>query len=209
VAGYVQLLNKRYGEQLDETAGEFIGYAVDGVKRMQKLISDLLQYSRVSTRGKEPEPTRSEEAFDLARANLQAAIEESEAEVTAEPLPTVLADGSQLAQLFQNLVGNAIKYRRPGERPRVEVSAEPDDGRWRFEVRDNGIGIDPEYHDRIFGIFERLHGREEYEGTGVGLAICKKIVERHGGRIWVESEPGHGTAFRFTIPAEGGNGDVR
>jgi PAS domain S-box-containing protein len=209
VAGYVQLLAKRYGDQLDEAAGEFIGYAVEGVKRMQKLISDLLQYSRVSTRGKEPEPTSSEDALALARANLQASIEESQAEIIDEALPTVLADGSQLAQLFQNLVGNAIKYRRPGERPRVEVSAEPANGEWRFEVRDNGIGIEPEYHDRIFGIFERLHGREEYEGTGVGLAICKKIVERHGGRIWVESEPGRGTAFRFTFPAEGGNGHGR
>jgi PAS domain S-box-containing protein len=209
VAGYVQLLAKRYGDRFDETGAEFIGYAVDGVKRMQKLISDLLQYSRVSTRGKEPTPTSSEDALDLARANLQASIEESHAEIDRDPLPTVLADGSQLAQLFQNLVGNAIKYRRPGKRPRVRVSAERDNGEWRFEVRDNGIGIEPQYHERIFGIFERLHGREEYEGTGVGLAICKKIVERHGGRIWVESEPGKGTAFRFTFPAEGGNGDGR
>jgi PAS domain S-box-containing protein len=209
VAGYVQLLAKRYGDTFDETGIEFIGYAVDGVKRMQKLISDLLEYSRVSTRGKEPTPTSSQDALDLARANLQASIEESEARIVQDPLPTVLADGSQLAQLFQNLVGNAIKYRRPGERPQVRVTAEPHNGEWQFEVRDNGIGIEPQYHDRIFGIFERLHGREEYEGTGVGLAICKKIVERHGGRIWVESGPGQGTAFRFTFPAEGGNGDGR
>jgi PAS domain S-box-containing protein len=209
VAGYVQLLAKRYGDKFDETGAEFIGYAVDGVKRMQKLISDLLQYSRVSTRGKEPAPTSSQDALDLARANLQASIEESRAQIVEEPLPTILADGSQLAQLFQNLVGNAIKYRRPGERPQVRVTAERHNGEWEFEVRDNGIGIEAEYHDRIFGIFERLHGREEYEGTGVGLAICKKIVERHGGRIWVESEPGQGTAFRFTFPAEGGNGDGR
>jgi PAS domain S-box-containing protein len=209
VAGYVQLLAKRYGDKLDETGTEFIGYAVDGVKRMQKLISDLLQYSRVSTRGKEPTPTSSQDALDLAQANLQASIEESEARIVRDPLPTVLADGSQLAQLFQNLVGNAIKYRRPGERPQVRVTAERHNGEWEFEVRDNGIGIEPEYHDRIFGIFERLHGREEYEGTGVGLAICKKIVERHGGRIWLESEPGKGTAFRFTFPAEGGNGHGR
>lgn len=205
VASFTQLLSRRYKGQLDDDADEFIRYAVDGVTRMQNLINDLLAYSRVGTRGTPPEPTDCAYIFERVLANLTAAVEESGATVTAEGLPTVMADPTQLEQLFQNLVGNAIKYR--GERmPVVSVTAAEDGGRWHFVVRDNGIGIDQEYRDRIFVIFQRLHGKEEYEGTGIGLAICKKIVERHGGHIWVESEKGKGSAFHFTIPKQGGSG---
>jgi PAS domain S-box-containing protein len=202
VSGYVQLLARRYQERIDEEADEFIGYVVDGVQRMQDLIQDLLRYARVGTRGKEPEPTDAERVLADALGNLGASIEEAGATVTHDPLPTVLADGSQLTQLFQNLIGNAIKFR--GDRdPAVHVGAEPHNGGWVFSVQDNGIGIEPEYREQIFQIFQRLHARSEYPGTGIGLAICKKIVERHGGRIWAESEVGNGTEFRFTIPEHG------
>jgi light-regulated signal transduction histidine kinase (bacteriophytochrome) len=209
VASYVQLLARRYQSKLDADADEFIAYAVDGATRMQALINDLLAYSRVGTRGKPFEPTDCEAVFDQALANLQMAIEESGTVVTHDPLPTVMADATQLTQLFQNLIGNAVKFRGE-ESPRIHVSAERlpplqagegrGGGEWTFSVRDNGIGIDPAYHDRIFLIFQRLHTREEYPGTGIGLAVCKKIVERHGGRIWVESQLGKGSTFYFTIP---------
>jgi hypothetical protein len=168
---------------------------------MQRLINDLLAYSRVSTRGKAPEPADCCSALGEARVNLSAAIEESQAVIANDDLPTVMADQTQLVQLFQNLIGNAIKF-RGSEPPRVHISAERKGKEWVFAVRDNGIGIDPQYHERIFGIFQRLHNRDQYPGTGIGLAICKRIVERHGGRIWVESEPGKGATFYFTIPAE-------
>ncbi len=200
VSSYTQLLAKRYQGKLDEDADDFINYAVDGANRMQQLIIDLLSYSRVGTRGKEIQPAETQTALDGALANLQMAIEESGAAVTHDPLPTVMADQSQLVQLFQNLIDNAIKFR--GEEPsQVHVGAEQEDHEWLFSVRDNGIGIDPQYRERIFVIFQRLHGREEYPGTGIGLAVCKRIVERHGGRIWVESEPGTGSTFYFTIKA--------
>jgi PAS domain S-box-containing protein len=206
VASYVQLLARRYQGRLDADADEFITYAVDGATRMQALINDLLAYSRVGTRGKPFEPTDCEAVLDQALANLQMAIQDNDAVVTHDPLPTVMADATQLTQLFQNLIGNAIKFR--GEQPpRVHISAHRQSAienrksdEWAFSVRDNGIGIDPEYHERIFLIFQRLHTREEYPGTGIGLAVCKKIVERHGGRIWVESQPGKGSTFYFTIP---------
>jgi light-regulated signal transduction histidine kinase (bacteriophytochrome) len=205
VASYVQLLARRYQGRLDADADEFIAYAVDGATRMQALINDLLAYSRVGTRGRPFEPTDCEAILDQALANLQVAIEESGAVVTHDPLPTVMADGTQLVQLFQNLIGNAVKFR--GEQPpRIHISAQKTSEVsktsevWAFSVRDNGIGIDPEYHERIFMIFQRLHSREEYEGTGIGLAVCRKILERHGGRIWVESQPGKGSTFYFTIP---------
>jgi PAS domain S-box-containing protein len=208
VTSYVQLLARRYQGKLDADANEFIAYAVDGATRMQALINDLLAYSRVGTHGKPFEPTDCEAVLDQALANLQVAIEESGTVVTHDPLPTVMADATQLVQSFQNLIGNAVKFRGE-ESPRVHISAERlpppqvgegwGGGEWIFSVRDNGIGIDPEYHDRIFMIFQRLHSREEYEGTGIGLAVCKKIVERHGGRIWVESQPGKGSTFYFTI----------
>ncbi len=203
VASYVQLLKKRYKGKLDDDADEFIGFAVDGAKRMQGLINDLLTYSRVGTKGKPFEPTNSETIFKQATDNLKIAIEESAAVITHEPLPTVMADGSQLSQLLQNLIGNGIKFKSDGQ-PQINVSAQKKDNEWLFSVHGNGIGIDPKDQERIFKIFQRLHSRSEYPGTGIGLAVCKKIVERHGGRIWVESEPGEGSTFYFTIPKKGG-----
>jgi PAS domain S-box-containing protein len=232
VKSYVQLLARRYKDKLDADADEFIAYAVDGVTRMQRLIDDLLTYSRVGTHGKEFEPTDCEAVLQQSLNNLKVSIDEKGARVTHDPLPTVMADYLQLTQLFQNLIGNAIKF-HGDEPPHIHVSATyesrktMDDKRetidqlrtarlsspksqlselkegWVFSVRDNGIGIAPEFAERIFIIFQRLHDREKYPGTGIGLAVCKRIVERHGGRIWVESEPGKGSTFSFTIPAEG------
>jgi light-regulated signal transduction histidine kinase (bacteriophytochrome) len=170
---------------------------------MQILINDLLLYSRVTTRGEDPQLTDTQVVFDQTIVNLKFAIEESGAEVTSDPLPTVMADATQLGQVFQNLVGNAIKFRGQ-EPPRIHVGAQQENNHWLLSVRDNGIGIDPQYHDRVFVIFQRLHGRDGYQGTGIGLAICKKIVERHGGRIWIESAFGEGTTFYFTVPCGGG-----
>jgi signal transduction histidine kinase len=202
VASYTQLLQRRYQGQLDADADDFIAFAVDGATRMQTLINDLLAYSRVSTRGQPSAQTDCTRAFEQAVAQLQAAVQESGARVTCRGLPVVRADGSQLVQLFQNLIGNALKFRGSNP-PQVHLSARPHQGGWLFSVRDNGIGIDPRHHERIFDIFQRVHARDQYPGTGIGLAICKKIVERHGGRIWVESEPGQGSTFSFTLPAGG------
>jgi PAS domain S-box-containing protein len=200
VASYVQLLSRRYKGKLDADADEFIRYAVDGATRMQALINDLLAYSRVGTRGKELVPTPLEKSLERALSHLRLAVEESGAQVKVEPLPWVKGDEPQLAQLLQNLVGNALKFR--GERPPlIRVSATREDDTVTVAVEDNGIGIEPQYYERIFAIFQRLHGKEEYPGTGIGLSICKKIVERHGGRIWVESTPGQGSTFRFTLGA--------
>jgi PAS domain S-box-containing protein len=199
VASYVQLLARRYRDRLDADANEFIDFAVNGAKRMQLLIEDLLAYSRVGTRGGSPVATDAGAAVDSALDGLRAAIQETGAAVTRDPLPSVVVDPAQFTQLITNLVGNAIKFRGT-EPPRVHVGAVRDGDKWTFSVRDNGIGIDPQYFERIFVIFQRLHGREEYSGTGIGLAICQKIVERHGGRIWVESAPGQGAAFLFTLP---------
>jgi PAS domain S-box-containing protein len=199
VASYTQLLSRRYKGRLDSDADEFIAFAVDGASRMQRLIQDLLTFSRVGTRGTELIPTASGEACLQALLNLRGAIEESGAIVTHDPLPTVLADETELVQLFQNLIGNAIKYQGPGL-PRVQISATRDGGdTWSFAVTDNGLGIDPQYFEQIFGMFQRLHGRDDFAGTGVGLAISKKIVERHGGRIWVESALGRGSTFHFDL----------
>jgi PAS domain S-box-containing protein len=200
VGSYVQLLAKRYQGKLDADADEFIGYALDGALRMQRLIEDLLAFSRVGTRGAALVATDATGPWNAAVANLRLAIAESGATITAGPLPLVEADPGQLTHLFLNLVSNALKF-RGAEPPRVEVSAVPDGRFWHFRVSDNGIGIESRYFDRIFVIFQRLHGREEYQGTGIGLAIAKKIVERHGGRIWVESAPGDGTTFHFTLVA--------
>jgi len=200
VTSYVQLLGKRYEGKLDADADEFIGFAVDGAIRMRKLINDLLTYSRVGTKGKELSPTDSEAVLAQSVNDLKVIIEENGAHVTYDPLPTVMADSPQLGQLFQNLIGNAIKF-RGNEPPCVHISASRNGNGWIFSVRDNGIGIAAEYSERIFIIFQRLHSRQEYAGTGIGLAICKKIVERHGGHIWVESDVGKGATFRFTLPA--------
>jgi PAS domain S-box-containing protein len=201
VASYTQLLARRYKGKLDADADEFIAFAVDGASRMQRLIQDLLAYSRVGSKGMNLLDISSEDALQQALVNLRGAIEESGALVTHDPLPTVLADEMQLIQLFQNLVANAIKYQKPGI-PQVHVSAGRNvEKKWQFSVRDNGLGIDPQYFERIFGLFQRLHKREEFAGTGIGLAICKKIVERHGGRISVESQAGQGSTFCFTLAA--------
>ena len=202
VASYTQLLEKRYKGSLDADADDFIAYAVDGARRMQNLIQGLLSYSRVGSRGKPFEPTECESVFEQALANLKLTIDESGAGVTHDPLPRVIADETQLIQLFQNLLANAIKFCGE-EQPRIHVSAKQDSNECLFSVSDNGIGINPEYFDRIFVIFQRLHGREEYPGTGIGLSVCKRIVERHGGRIWVESQPGEGSTFHFAIPKGG------
>jgi light-regulated signal transduction histidine kinase (bacteriophytochrome) len=199
VASYTQLLSKRYKGKLDSDADDFITFAVDGASRMQRLIQDLLAYSRVSTKGNDLLDTSAEEALTQALINLRGALEESGAVVTHEPLPAVMADEMQLIQLFQNLVGNAVKYQRPGV-ARVHVSAaRDDDEKWMFSVQDNGLGIDSQYFEKIFGVFQRLHKREEFTGTGIGLAICKKIVERHGGSISVESQLGQGSTFSFAL----------
>jgi signal transduction histidine kinase len=199
VSIYTQLLAKRYGPKLDGSALEFIDFAVDGVKRMRLLIRDLLEYSRVGTRGKFLAMTDCNAVLDLTLNNLEAVIEESHARITRDPLPVIMADDVQLGQLFQNLIINAIKY-HDSEPPEIHVGCKQEESRWLFWVRDNGIGIDPQYAERIFIIFQRLHGKGEYAGTGIGLAICKKIVERHGGKIWVESELGKGSTFYFTLP---------
>jgi PAS domain S-box-containing protein len=198
VSGFMQLLQKKYGTHLDAEADQFIEYAVEGAKRMQTLINDLLAYSRVGTHGRELVPTDSGAALDQALDHLRPSIEEVAAEITHGELPTIRGDESQLVQLFQNLIGNALKF-RGAEPPNIRVDAARKGDHWLFSVRDNGIGIDPEFRDRIFLIFQRLHTRQKYPGTGIGLAICKKIVDRHGGQIWVESQPGEGSVFYFTI----------
>ena len=203
VSSFVQLLARRYEGQLDADADEFVAYAVDGASRMRQLIEDLLAFSRVGTRAQPLEPTDVEAVVAEALANLAARIAESGAEITHDPLPTVLADRNQLVQVFQNLVSNAIRFRGDAS-PRAHIWAEEREDEWEIAVRDNGIGLEPRHAERIFEIFKRLHTREEYPGTGIGLAICKKTIERHGGRIWVESQPGQGATFRFTLPkAEG------
>ncbi len=200
VASYTELLSRRYKGKLDADADEFITFAVDGANRMQRLIQDLLAYSRVGTKGKELLVTSSEEALGQALTNLRGSLEASGAQVTYDPLPSVMADDMQLVQLFQNLIGNAIKYQTPGNIPRVHISAAKNGSKkYKFSVHDNGLGIDPIYFDKIFVMFQRLHKRDEYAGTGIGLAICKKIVERHGGTISVESQPGQGSNFIFTM----------
>ncbi|NLF32808.1 MAG: PAS domain S-box protein [Planctomycetes bacterium] len=201
VAGFTTLLKDRFADRLGGEGREFIDFAVDGATRMQQLLDGLLAYSRVSTRAEPPAPMPMREAFDAALANLWGVVRQTEGEVTAGELPTVRADRTQMVQLLQNLIANALKFRRDGAAPRVHVSAERHDGQWLLRVADNGIGIDPQHAERIFLVFNRLHPRGRYEGTGIGLAICKKIVERHGGRIWVESAAGEGATFCFTLPA--------
>ena len=199
VSSYTQLLGQRYDSQLDDKARKYIHYAVDGAIRMQALINDLLAYSRVATRGKPLQPSDSHAVLGEAIRNLAALIEENQAIITNNDLPTVRADAAQLVLVFQNLLANAIKFRSSGL-PSVHVSAQNRGPDWIFSVQDNGIGIEPQHAERVFVIFQRLHTRQEYPGTGIGLAVCKRVVERHGGRIWFESEPGKGTTFFFTLP---------
>jgi PAS domain S-box-containing protein len=200
VASFTQLLASRYRGRLDSDADEFIAFAVDGCNRMQRLIQDLLAYSRAGTNGKALREISGEDALGGALANLRVTIEQSGAVVTHDPLPTLRTDDTQLAQVFQNLVGNAIKY-RSAEVPHIHISVTTNgEHEWLFSVRDNGVGIDPQYFERIFVLFQRLHRREEFEGTGIGLAVCKKILDRVGGRIWVESQPGMGSTFYFALP---------
>jgi light-regulated signal transduction histidine kinase (bacteriophytochrome) len=201
ITNYLQLLQERYHGKFDQNADDFIGFAREGAERMQVLINDLLQYSRVGTRPKEFRPAETDKVLKDSLSNLKVAIDESQATVTSDPLPTVVGDPVQLTQLFQNLIGNAIKFH--GEQPPViHVGAQKQDGAWEFSVRDNGIGIASKDFERIFIIFQRLHARKKYPGTGIGLAVCKKIVERHGGRIWVQSELGKGTTFHFTVASQ-------
>lgn len=214
VTSYTQLISRRYGDKLDQEAKEFMNFAVDGAMRMQRLILGLLEYSRVGAKARPFDDVDINDALDAALANLAVSIEEANAVVTRESLPSVLGDSVQLTQLFQNLIGNSIKFRGAAP-PQIHVfakraTAPAESGRpgivcaeWIIGVRDNGLGIEPQYFDRIFIIFQRLHTQDQYPGTGIGLAICKKIVERHGGRIWVESAPGEGTTFYFTLPVSG------
>jgi light-regulated signal transduction histidine kinase (bacteriophytochrome) len=199
VTSYLQLLEKRFPEHVEPDVREFIGYAVDGASRMKQLIEDLLSYSRAGRAAAAAAPTDSGRALDKAIANLALSIREIEAEVTHGEMPQVFAESSELTQVFQNLIGNSLKFRGSGP-PRVRVEAERRGGEWQFSVRDNGIGIPTEFRERIFVVFQRLHGPRKYPGTGIGLALCKKIVERNGGRIWVDSQPGKGASFYFTLP---------
>ncbi|MBZ5657392.1 MAG: response regulator [Acidobacteriia bacterium] len=200
VATYTQLLAERYRGQLDDNADKYIHYAVDGALRMQVLVQDLLTFSRIGRQAADLQNTDCNAVLETAVKNLRAAVDESGVRVRHDVLPTVMADGSQLLQVFQNLIGNAIKFRGP-EPPAIHVSASKQGREWVFSVADNGIGIAPEDAEIVFVIFKRLHTRAEYPGSGIGLAICKKIIERQGGRIWVESQPGRGSTFKFTLPA--------
>jgi light-regulated signal transduction histidine kinase (bacteriophytochrome) len=202
VSTYVQLFEKRFkGSVVDEKADKYIAYAVEGAKRMQALIGGLLAYSRVGAGDYVTTRVDLNEALDAAQLNLSQGLLETGALVTRDPLPTIIGEPTQLAQVFQNLLANANKFHRAGVKPHIHVSATRRDTYWVLSVKDNGIGIEPEFFDRIFVIFQRLHTRAEFPGTGIGLSICKKVVERHGGKIWIESKPGDGTSFCFTLPA--------
>ncbi len=200
VTGFMQLLHHKYTGKLDPQADTYINFAVDGARRMQQLIDDLLAFSRVGSKARELVPTDAAQLVQAALANLRVAIDESKAQINVGPLPTIPADGPQLVLVFQNLIGNALKF-RGSESPIIEISACPDRDAWLFSIKDNGIGFSPEFHEKIFMLFQRLHTKDKYPGTGIGLAICKKIIERHHGRIWADSTPGHGSTFYFTLPA--------
>jgi light-regulated signal transduction histidine kinase (bacteriophytochrome) len=206
VTSFTGLLAKQYEGQLDEKAQQYIHFASDGAMRMKRLIQDLLDYSRAGARGAELAPIESEAALADALRSLAAAIHEAGATITHDPLPTVLATASQLGQVFQNLIGNALKFRGAAT-PSIHVGATRDGETWRFSVRDNGMGVEPRHAERIFIMFQRLHTRAEYPGTGIGLALCRRIIERHHGRIWVESTPGAGATFHFTLPTAAPSGE--
>ena len=204
ITRFVQLLDERYQGKLDQDADEFIGFIVGGTKRMQQIINDLLAYSRVNTRREPPNIVKIDDAIQRAMQNINYVLEEAGGTIIYGEMPSIIADETQMTQLFQNMIGNAMKFHGE-EAPRVEISAVRKGDDWIFSVRDNGIGIDPQYKDRIFEIFQRLHTCEEYPGTGIGLAIAKKIVERHQGHIWVDSQPGKGSTFNFTLPVDAKN----
>jgi signal transduction histidine kinase len=213
VATYTQLLGERYRGKIDENADKYIGYAVEGALRMQTLIQDLLAFSRVGRSGKQHQRMECKLAVDLALQNLQASIQESGAVISVGALPAVEGNRTQLTLLFQNMIGNAIKFRGKNQ-PAIQITAEDtspasNDGNWLFTVADNGIGIAPEQVENVFVIFKRLHTREEYPGNGIGLSICKKIIEQHGGKIWIESQPGQGTTFKFTLPKTAAQADAQ
>jgi light-regulated signal transduction histidine kinase (bacteriophytochrome) len=203
ISSYLSLLERRNGEGLTEDGLEFLTYARDGAKRMDRLVLDLLDYSRIGRRGDALEPMAVLPALELSKGHLTLAIADNDASLSIAPelaKACVLGDQGQIVRLFQNLIGNALKYRSQSRTPEVAISCRPSGNLWEFTVADNGIGIEPAYFERIFGLFQRLHTQEKYEGTGIGLAVCKKIVERHGGTIWLDSIPGQGSRFHFTLP---------
>jgi signal transduction histidine kinase len=202
VRAFVGLLRDRHADKLEGSAAEYLQFVYDGAARMSDLVQGLLDYSRVGARERKRQPVSCQQALDAALANLQAGIAESNAQITHDELPTISAEPVQLTQLFQNLIGNAIKFRPAGVAPAIHVGSRRDAGQWLFWVKDNGIGIAPEFQEKVFQIFQRLHTRRQYPGTGIGLAICKKIVEQHGGKIWIESAPGQGSTFHFSLPQE-------
>ena len=199
VASYLQLIDKRYGDDLTDEAREFMAFAVDGAARMKQLINDLLAYSRVGTKGEEFHWIDLDQVLEIVNRNIEELVSASGATITHDGLPTLEADPTQIMQLYQNLISNAIKFRKEDELPVIHLSAERENGYWKLGVHDNGIGLDTQYAERIFVLFQRLHGSEQYSGTGIGLAVSKRIVERHGGKIWVESQPGQGASFYFTL----------
>lgn len=201
VTSYLTLIERRLGDRLNEKEKSFLHFAVDGGRRMHQMITDLLAYSRVGMRASEPAPADLNAVLGDALANLETARAEKGARVTHDALPTLPVEAARFAQLFQNLVGNALKFTPADRSPEIHIGAAPREGEWLFSIRDNGIGIEARNFERVFALFQRLHSREEYPGTGIGLSVCQKIVERHGGRIWVESELGKGTTFYFTVPA--------
>jgi len=202
IASYAQLIERRYKDKLDPDADEFIEFMVDGSRRMKQMIQGLLDYSRVGTRGHEFTEFESEDALNYALSNLGTAISKADAEITSDELPVTFADKDQMVRVFQNLIGNALKFHREGLKPKIHISARKEDGEYIFSISDNGIGLEEQYSNQIFEVFKRLHAIGEYHGTGIGLAIVKRIIDRHGGRVWVESEPCVGSTFYFTIPTE-------
>jgi len=203
MSSFAQLLTKKYDGKLDSEADKYLAFIVDASQRMSDLVRDLLEYARAATEEERPSSVALDEDLEAALTHLTQAVEESGASITHDPMPTIQVDRGQMVRLFQNLIGNALKYRKPNQPPKIHVSAEQAGSEWVITVEDNGIGFDPEYAGTIFMPFKRLHQVGEYPGSGVGLAICKRIVEAHGGRIWAESKPGEGATFRFTLPVEG------
>jgi len=202
MGAYAQLLTSKYRSKLDAEAGMFLDFIVNAAARMNSLVRDLLAYARLTTEEERPSSIALDEDLEAALTHLDQAIKESGASITHDPMPTLPVDRGQMVRLFQNLIGNAVKYRKPDQAPRVHVSAERKGAEWVISIRDNGIGFDPQYASAIFAPFKRLHTAEEYPGTGVGLAICSRIVKAQGGRIWAESAPGEGTTVSFTLPVE-------